>query len=81
MADQLTEDQVTKLKEAFSQFDKNNQGIIAVAELGAVMKLLNTDVPSDELQVKINETGDGDECKTITFEEFLNLAATMVACV
>ena len=38
--DQLTEDQITEYREAFSLFDDDNDGEITTKELGTVMRAL-----------------------------------------
>ena len=40
MAEQLTEEQIQEFKEAFSLFDKDNDGTITTKELGTVMRSL-----------------------------------------
>ncbi|GMP99236.1 hypothetical protein CsSME_00046786 [Camellia sinensis var. sinensis] len=40
MADQLTDDQISEFKEAFSLFDKDGDSCIATKELGTVMQSL-----------------------------------------
>ena len=40
MAEQLTEDQISEFKEAFSLFDKDGDGTITTKELGTVMRLV-----------------------------------------
>ncbi|ORZ01536.1 hypothetical protein BCR43DRAFT_181949 [Syncephalastrum racemosum] len=50
MADQLTEEQIAEFKEAFSLFDKDNDGAITTKELGTVMRSLNLNPTEAELQ-------------------------------
>ena len=40
MTEQLTEDQISEFKEAFSLFDKDGDGTITTKELGTVMRLV-----------------------------------------
>ncbi|XP_073270438.1 calmodulin-7-like [Primulina huaijiensis] len=74
MAEQLTGDQISEFKEAFSLFDKDGDGCITTKELGTVMRSLGQNPTEAELQDMINEV-DADGNGTIDFPEFLNLMA------
>ncbi|KAL2510936.1 Calmodulin-5 [Abeliophyllum distichum] len=74
MEDQLTGEQVSEFKEAFSLFDKDGDGCITTKELGTVMRSLGQNPTEAELQDMINEV-DADGNGTIDFPEFLNLMA------
>ncbi|KAJ8097853.1 hypothetical protein POJ06DRAFT_270668 [Lipomyces tetrasporus] len=74
MADQLTEEQINEFKEAFSLFDKNNDGQITTKELGTVMRSLGQNPSEAELADMINEV-DVDNNGTIDFPEFLTMMA------
>ncbi|CAF2062715.1 unnamed protein product [Brassica napus] len=86
MADQLTDEQISEFKEAFSLFDKDGDGssllillslsrcCITTKELGTVMRSLGQNPTEAELQDMINEV-DADGNGTIDFPEFLNLMA------
>ncbi|RUS31510.1 calmodulin-1 [Jimgerdemannia flammicorona] len=73
-ADQLTEDQISEFKEAFSLFDKDGDGTITTKELGTVMRSLNLNPTEAELQDMINEV-DADGNGNIDFPEFLTMMA------
>ena len=73
MADQLTEEQIAELKEAFSLFDKDGDGAITTKELGTVMRSLGHNPTKAELQDMINEVDAGNG--TLDFPEFLSLMA------
>ncbi|EPS38312.1 hypothetical protein H072_7905 [Dactylellina haptotyla CBS 200.50] len=73
-ADQLTEEQVSEFKEAFSLFDKDGDGQITTKELGTVMRSLGQNPSESELQDMINEV-DADNNGTIDFPEFLTMMA------
>ncbi|KAJ6332246.1 hypothetical protein OIU76_010602 [Salix suchowensis] len=55
MADQLTDEQISEFKEAFSLFDKDGDGCITTKELGTVMRSLGQNPTEAELQDMINE--------------------------
>ncbi|MCO5564830.1 hypothetical protein L7F22_018498 [Adiantum nelumboides] len=74
MVEQLSGDQISEFKEAFSLFDKDGDGCITTKELGTVMRSLGQNPTEAELQDMINEV-DADGNGTIDFAEFLNLMA------
>ncbi|MCO5578680.1 hypothetical protein L7F22_032524 [Adiantum nelumboides] len=74
MAEQLSGEQISEFKEAFSLFDKDGDGNITTRELGTVMRSLGQNPTEAELQEMINEV-DADGNGTIDFPEFLNLMA------
>merc|ERR1711976_403676 len=76
-ADQLTEEQISEFKEAFSLFDKDGDGTITTKELGTVMRSLGQNPTEAELQDMINEV-DADGNGTIDFPEFLSLMARKI---
>lgn len=73
-ADQLTEQQISAFKEAFSLFDKDSDGKITTKELGVVMRSLGQNPSESELSDMINEV-DVDRDGTIDFPEFLTMMA------
>ncbi|XP_052273702.1 calmodulin-like isoform X1 [Dreissena polymorpha] len=72
MAEQMTEEQISEFKEAFSLFDKNGDGTISSKELGIVMRSLGQNPTEAELQDMVNEV-DADGNGTIDFPEFLTM--------
>eukprot|EP01095_Lingulamoeba_sp_RSL-Kostka_P002272 TRINITY_DN13126_c0_g1_i1.p1 TRINITY_DN13126_c0_g1~~TRINITY_DN13126_c0_g1_i1.p1 ORF type:complete len:170 (+),score=75.66 TRINITY_DN13126_c0_g1_i1:44-511(+) len=70
----IPEDKLRDYKEAFSLFDKNNDGHITIEELGAVMKkCFDGKEPSqDELEDMIYEV-DKDKNGDIDFKEFVQM--------
>ncbi|CAM8916665.1 unnamed protein product [Rhodiola kirilowii] len=75
MADQLSQDQVSEFQEAFTLFDKDNDGRITAKELATVMRSLGQNPTELQLQDMINEV-DADKNGTIDLHEFLNLMAS-----
>ena len=74
MVEQLTEQQIEEIKEAFSLCDKDGDGSITTKELGTVMRSLGqtpTEAGLLEMIKEVDTNGDG----TIDFPEFLNLMA------
>jgi len=71
-ATKLTDEQVQEFKEAFSLFDKDNDGTITTTELGTVMKSLGQNPSDSDLLDMINEV-DADGNGTIDFTEFLTM--------
>ena len=67
MADQLSNEQISEFKEAFSLFDKDGDGTITTKELGTVMRSLGQNPTEAELQDMINEV-DADGNGTIDCE-------------
>ena len=70
MADQLTEEQIVELKEAFELFDKNKDGTISAKELGIVMRSFGQNPKEEDLE-KID---------ILTSEKLLNLSKGSVLC-
>ncbi|KAJ3737289.1 hypothetical protein DFJ43DRAFT_1047097 [Lentinula guzmanii] len=74
MAEQLSEEQISEFKEAFSLFDKDGDGMITTKELGTVMRSLGQNPTEAELQEMINEV-DTDGNGFVDFPEFLSMMA------
>lgn len=64
------EDQISKFNDAFSLFDKDDNGCIATKDLGTVMRSLGQNPTKEELD-RITNDGNG----TVDFQEFFNLMA------
>lgn len=75
MADLLSLQQVTELKEAFAVFDKDSDGRITVDDLSAVFKHFGQNVSRKKLETILAEA-DLDDNDCIDFPEFLTLVAT-----
>jgi len=69
---QLSPERIADFKEAFSLFDRDNDGSITAKELGTVMRSLGQNPTQSEINDIINEF-DADENGTIDFTEFLTL--------
>ncbi|KAL5204698.1 hypothetical protein ABZP36_009569 [Zizania latifolia] len=70
MENHFSEQQVSDFRDAFSLFDKNNNGYISREELGTVLTRLGMSPSQQDLQdmiVAVDEDGNG----TIEFHEFL----------
>lgn len=63
---------LTEYKDAFSLFDRNNDGIITTRELSAIMRSLGFNPTEEELQTMINNV-DYDGNGVIDFPEFVKL--------
>eukprot|EP00299_Pterocystis_sp_00344_P003719 c14489_g1_i1.p2 GENE.c14489_g1_i1~~c14489_g1_i1.p2 ORF type:complete len:154 (-),score=48.71 c14489_g1_i1:26-487(-) len=68
----LTDEQISELKEAFALFDRDGDGTVTTKELGTVMRSLGQNPTEAELQDMINEV-DVDNSGTIDFPEFLTM--------
>jgi calmodulin len=79
MVDQLTEVQIAEFKEAFSRFDRDNDGTIPINVLGTVMSSLGHNHSEAELVDMINEV-DLDGTGRIRFFEFLTMMASGCKC-
>ncbi|XP_070578313.1 calmodulin-like isoform X2 [Ptychodera flava] len=73
--DNLTEDQIAELKEAFSLFDIDGDGTINNKELVIVLRSLGQNPTEKEVEDMIQEV-DIDGSGTIEFPEFLMMMAT-----
>lgn len=70
--DNLTPAEKAHYRSAFAVFDKNGDGEISAAELGAVMRSLGLQPTDRELDDMVHEV-DTDNTGTIDIEEFLAL--------
>eukprot|EP00092_Neocalanus_flemingeri_P028875 GFUD01031353.1.p1 GENE.GFUD01031353.1~~GFUD01031353.1.p1 ORF type:complete len:102 (-),score=14.50 GFUD01031353.1:154-459(-) len=76
MAEQLTDQQIELIKDAFGLFD-NGDCTIRTKALGTAMKCLGQNPTKAELQDDINEV-DADGNGTIDFPKFLNMMARRI---
>lgn len=74
MTDQLTEEQIVGLKEAFSLYDQEKNGTISTKDLGNVMRSLGQQYSEADLVDLINEV-DVEGKGLIHFSEFLMMMA------
>ncbi|XP_002733157.1 calmodulin-like isoform X2 [Saccoglossus kowalevskii] len=72
--DDLTEEQLSELKEAFSLFDIDGDGTINAKELGTVLRSLGQNPTDKEVEEMIEEV-DVDGSGSIEFPEFLMMMA------
>lgn len=72
MSNNLTEEQIQEFKEAFTLFDKDNNGTISKQELSTVMRSLGLSPSEQEVTDLMNEI-DVNGNKSIEFSEFLTL--------
>jgi Ca2+-binding EF-hand superfamily protein len=71
-APQLSEQEISELRDAFLLFDQNGDGSITITELENVLKNLNMNPTKQELEDMLNEV-DIDKNGTIDFDEFVAL--------
>ncbi|KAJ3091215.1 hypothetical protein HK102_001299 [Quaeritorhiza haematococci] len=72
--DQLSEQQISEFKEAFSLFDQDGDGAVTSKELGTIMRSLGQIPTEAEIKEMVKEI-DSDGSGTIDFPEFLSLMA------
>ncbi|XP_051127750.1 uncharacterized protein LOC127249133 [Andrographis paniculata] len=72
--EEVNEERIMDLKEAFRLFDKDGDGRITVEELGAVIESLGQTATNEELNDMISEV-DTNRNGTIEFSEFIHLMA------
>ena len=71
MSHALTEEEIADIKEAFSVFDKNNDGQITIEELRAVLGSMGHTPTEDQLLVILNGSNSSDSA--IDFHNFLKM--------
>jgi calmodulin len=74
---ELTEDQLKEFEEAFKMFDKDNDGLITIRELGTVMRTIGQNPTDIELQEMIDEV-DSDKDNAIDFSEFVSMMSKKI---
>ncbi|KIO32669.1 hypothetical protein M407DRAFT_100808 [Tulasnella calospora MUT 4182] len=78
MADQLSDEQMSEIKKAFSLFDKDGDGIITIHELGNAMRSLGQNPTESELLAMIDQA-DATSTGTIDFPQFVRMTAREMA--
>ena len=66
----MTEEEITKIKQIFNQFDRDNNNTIDKKELSSLTIALNDPLSNAELQ-DFFKIIDKDNSSTITWEEFI----------
>ncbi|XP_077993926.1 neo-calmodulin-like [Glandiceps talaboti] len=74
---QLSESQLTALKQAFDRFDEDGNGKVTTKELGNVLRSLGQN-PSEETLKQMISKCDTDGSGTVEFNEFCGLMKTML---
>lgn len=77
MSEQLTEEQITEIRDTFNLFDKDKDGAISIKEMAMIMKSLGQNPTEMELQEIISDmdtNGNG----VLEFEEFSRLMSKKV---
>lgn len=77
MTKDLSDEQISEFKEAFSLFDMDGDGTITTKELGKVLRSLGQNPSEADLQDMLNEV-DTDGNGTIDFHEFLTMMARKI---
>ena len=73
MSAKLTENQLVKLKEVFSLYDKDNDGLISTTEITAAMKQLGHNLSEEEIRGIVMKEGDTKGKGTIDLTGLLDL--------
>lgn len=73
MNDEILEDNIIELKEAFDLFDKDRDGFISINELAELFKLLGFYTTDNEFQEMRNKM-DLNQNENIDFNEYLSIA-------
>lgn len=68
----LTEEQLEEFRIAFKLFDKNEDGLISISELGIAMRAMGHNPTDIELQEMIQEV-DSNKDNAINFDEFVTM--------
>ncbi|XP_018324668.1 calmodulin-like [Agrilus planipennis] len=72
MADQLSDQDIARFKEAFSLFDRAGRGKIPAEELGTVMRVLGK-IPSEAQINEFIKEVEGDQTGYVDFPDFLTI--------
>lgn len=77
MAELLSQDQIEELKEAFTLFDRDNNGSVSAHELATVLRALGQNPTEAEIHEMLNEA-DIDMNGNIEFPEFVSMMAKKI---
>ena len=66
----LTEDQIAEVREIFSHYDTDGNGVIDVSEFGSLMDALDAELTEEQVKVGL-EALDSNKNGTIEFDEFI----------
>lgn len=78
LLNKLTDAEILELKDAFSQYDRDNSGFLDMKELGAVLKSLGSELTDEEF-ADFARMVDQDKDNKIDFQEFLIMMAIKLA--
>lgn len=69
-ADRLTDDEIAEIREIYSHYDDNGNGVIEVGELAALLDALGAELTSGQLDAAMKSL-DTDGSGKIEFDEFV----------
>jgi len=69
----ISKEQLSDLKEVFSLFDKDGDGIISFTEITSALKTLGQRIPEDDLREMVKQVSEDKENDTLEFNEFLTM--------
>lgn len=77
MTNELTEDEISELKESFELFDRDGDGSISTKELGIVMRSLGQNATDTELADMVSQV-DSEGSGRFEFTDFLNMMRSKI---